>query len=395
MSGNPLISRLQDLSDGAISFPHANDKNSWPARGQVKTELGVVEVDVYIRSIGQSGRGRPTERRFQNPASVDARPILEPDGGYALLLGLWTESGDDRAIVVAMDAYRRLNRNTRFSLFMPLSLLQEAEKRGSAHSKSASGEILTAFRPHLIGSYVFQLVEQRANARTAPFPNHPNWDQYRKWNAAIAAEFFSSTSKNKLVYLDLDETALKRLGMSLELDTSDARKALTNSVKETLDVERSSGSLFHPHLVVLTRWRREKLGVPPPCLGLLAFFASIAEEMRADETFASTNYYGRLGVALGIEHTDDVKTLGRDFRSFSTVFWDALNSWLEDSEGKFGLPTAFAFDRRRFVSIPISQALVREKDRVRLVQCFDQLRTATRTAPSIFGYGASPCGLAP
>jgi hypothetical protein len=384
MPGKTPISKLQDLSGGVISFAHSDNNTSWPAHGHVETESGPVEVDVYIRSVGGSGRDRPSERRFQNPASIEARPIVEPDNGYALLLGLWTEDGDDHAVVVAMDAYRRLNRSTRFSLFMPLSLLRQADELGFAHWESASGEVLSAFRPQEIGSYVRQLVEHREDERTAPFPSHSNWNKYRKWNTAIASEFFSNASKDKLVYLDLDENALRRLGASLELATSDFRIELANSVRDTLDIERRSGSIFHPHLAVLSRWRKDDLEVPPPCLGLLAFLASVAEEMRADETFASTNYYGRLGAALGIEHEDDIRTLGRDFRAYSTFFWDALNSWLEESDGNYGLPTAFAFDRRRFVSIPISQALVREKDRIRLVQCFDNfgLRPGQRLASS-------------
>lgn len=384
MPGKTPISKLQDLSGGAISFSHADASSSWPARGRVETGFGPVDVDVYIQSIGGSGRDRPTERRFQNPASTADRPIVEPKTGYALLLGLWTEKGDDHAVVVAMDAYRRLNRNTRFSLFMPLSLLVKADNHGQAQSENANGEILYAFKPEHIGSYVDKLVGDREEAKTAPFPSTSSWDSYRDWNYAIADHFFSTSSKNKLVYLDLDDKALTSLGQTLALDTSDLRQELTDAVLQTLDIERRGGSIFHPHLSVLSRWRKGVANRSPPCLALLAFFASIAEEMRADESFASTNYYGRLGLALGLESEDEIRTLGRDFRTYSTVFWDALNSWLEEADGEFGLPTAFAFDRRRFVSIPISQALVREKDRIRLIQCFDNfgLRPGQRLASS-------------
>ncbi|HKY35320.1 MAG TPA: ATP-binding protein [Polyangiaceae bacterium] len=132
--------------------------SGWPSVGVVRLATEAVPITAYIRAIGRSGRSRPTERRFQNPANRDTRVIREPEKGYALLLGFWDEQGEGRAVVVAMDAYRRVNQNTRTSLFMPLALLEEAADTGHAEHRSHSGEVVYAFRPQNLPAYVERLM---------------------------------------------------------------------------------------------------------------------------------------------------------------------------------------------------------------------------------------------
>jgi hypothetical protein len=130
----------------------------WPAEASVLLPTGPVPVSIYIRGISRSGRQRPMERRFQNPAEKEDRLIKEPKEGYALLLGLWDEQGDQRAVVVAMDAYGRMGQDTRVSLFMPLALLEEAADTGYAEHRSQSGETIYAFRPQNLAAYVERLM---------------------------------------------------------------------------------------------------------------------------------------------------------------------------------------------------------------------------------------------
>jgi hypothetical protein len=118
---------------------------SWPAHAVYATASGEVPLAIHVRTIGGSSRGNPEERRFQNPAQ--RTPIENDPEAYALLLGLWLEQGEQRAVIVAMDAYRRIDRSTRFSLFMPLSLLETAADTGFATHENNKGEVLYAFRP--------------------------------------------------------------------------------------------------------------------------------------------------------------------------------------------------------------------------------------------------------
>jgi hypothetical protein len=138
----------------SISDPGAG----WPSRGTLRLDGQAHAVDIYVRRIGGSSRGNPLERRFQNPAQRAA--IVDDPNRYELLFGIWEEQGDDRAVIVAFDAYRRIERTTRFSMFMPLSLLEEAADTGFATHENTTGETLYAFRPENIGRYIQKLVDE-------------------------------------------------------------------------------------------------------------------------------------------------------------------------------------------------------------------------------------------
>lgn len=145
----------------------------WPSVGTLETPSGVVPVEIYVRAVGRSGRGRPNERRFQNPAEKAGRAIRAPEKGYALLLGVWTEQGDERAVLVALDAYRRLEQSSRVSLFMPLALLEEAADTGYAEHRSHSGEALFAFRPENLGAHL-ERMSVEAGLKAAPAGPRPS-----------------------------------------------------------------------------------------------------------------------------------------------------------------------------------------------------------------------------
>lgn len=151
---------IETLARLAPDLEIAKHGRGWPAEGRIRLPAGLVPLAIYVRNIGRSGRNRPAERRFQNPANKANRGIHAPADGYAVLLGVWAEQGDARAVLVAMDAYRRLNQETRVSLFMPLSLLEEAADTGYAEHRSHSGEVLTAFRPEGLSRYIERLMTE-------------------------------------------------------------------------------------------------------------------------------------------------------------------------------------------------------------------------------------------
>jgi hypothetical protein len=90
------------------------------------------------------------ERRFQNPGQK--RPITAPSGTVPILLGIWEDAA--APVLVGMDANSRIGRETRFSLFVPLHLLQSAQNKGWAEHFSESGERIIAFSPTLLPIYV-------------------------------------------------------------------------------------------------------------------------------------------------------------------------------------------------------------------------------------------------
>jgi len=149
-AGMDSSSLLQHLIGGQLEISRL--ETAWPTRARLQVDGQSFEVDIYARVVGGSSRGNSLERRFQNPSQQS--PIVDDPERYELLFGFWTEQGEARAVIVAFDAYRRMGRTTRFSLFMPLSLLEQAADTGFAAHENSKGETIYAFRPENLGRYV-------------------------------------------------------------------------------------------------------------------------------------------------------------------------------------------------------------------------------------------------
>ena len=143
------LAALEGLLHGLLNVDAP--ENYWPAKGHLVAGEERLQVDLYARIISGTGRNE-AERRFQNPPSDGAIHLVADRP--ALLLGLWLEQGADRCVLVAFDAYRRADRTTRFSLFMPLTLLEQAADTGFATHITGSGETLYAFRPENAARYM-------------------------------------------------------------------------------------------------------------------------------------------------------------------------------------------------------------------------------------------------
>jgi hypothetical protein len=176
--GPETIEALRGLLDGALVVHDAG--SGWPATATLTVGQHKVELDLYSRAVGGSARNNPLERRFQNPDGKVA--IRRPHDRYALLLGLWQEQGENRSVIVAFDAYRRIGKNTRFSLFMPLALLEQAADTGYATHVTTSNETLFAFRPEKAATYL------EAFFREAPWGDLGPTTQSTAVRPAIAAE---------------------------------------------------------------------------------------------------------------------------------------------------------------------------------------------------------------
>ena len=209
-------------------------------------------------------------------------------------------------------------------------------------------------------------------------------DAYRVWNAAVATALFTEANRDKPVYLDIEESAIAQMADCCGAEGI-PRDALLSAVQGVLNQPQGSHNMFFWPKSWTASWLADGRRDEPPFLALLASFSLAAEDMRSDGGFASHNYYARLAHVLGVAADDETALahLRRDFAEESHRFWDALNTWLLDQEGRFGLPTAYAFDRRVHVSIPISQGLVREADRAHLPELFAAYRLQPRQRISI------------
>ena len=198
------------------------------------------------------------------------------------------------------------------------------------------------------------------------------WLEYQSWNDALAEHFFGGAFAGRPVYLDVEDDVLDVIGH--RLGAGMGTSGFCAAVAATLNWDR--GRVFTSHRDAYVVWEEAGRQGPPPTIALLCFFTVAAERMHADEQLASHNYYGRLNELAAIDRSDrraEAK-LKRDYRAQAQGLWSGLNRWLLQANGRYGLPTAYSFDRRVNVGAPMSQALVRAADRERLRDMFRTLR---------------------
>ena len=204
-------------------------------------------------------------------------------------------------------------------------------------------------------------------------PTPEAWSRYARWCAALAEVLFPEREDVQAVYLDLEDEVLVQLGQALGLDggPDEIQDDLVNTVSATLFRCCTPSELFAKHTSQVTVWARSgQTDEHPPHLPLLAAYSLAAERMAAADGMNANNYYGRLAPLLGLE--DRAEVVKTAYRRVAESHWTTLNRWLEDQEGRRGLPTAYTLsaDSHRYVSLAVSQALVRAADRVRLHRFF-------------------------
>jgi hypothetical protein len=154
---DPLL-RIAELAGESV-LKIDDPLTGWPGLVTINGSDSQIRVAMHVGPIGLSHRGRDdVERRFQNPGKN--HPVVAIEGTVPLLIGLWDEG--DRPVLVGMEATRRLGRDTRQSLFIPLWLLQRAEQLGWAEHYSTTNERIIGFAPALLPIYV-ELTRHKAS----------------------------------------------------------------------------------------------------------------------------------------------------------------------------------------------------------------------------------------
>lgn len=126
--------------------------SGWPSIVQVQTSGGITPVALHGGQFAlRSYRGRDDlERRMQNPGQD--HPVVRVTNAVPVIVGLWDE--EDRPILVAFDAERRVGKATRQSFFGALPHLRVAASQGWTSYKSGSDEEVFAFWPQLLPAYI-------------------------------------------------------------------------------------------------------------------------------------------------------------------------------------------------------------------------------------------------
>nr|WP_046283352.1 hypothetical protein [Mycobacterium sp. UM_NZ2] len=201
-----------------------------------------------------------------------------------------------------------------------------------------------------------------------PTQSNSKWDEYLRWNAAIADVIYPFGNDAAPAYMDLEADELAAIAEQAEHNGPDPDKALTKAVREVA-VDWDDTLHLQPLEFRTSAWQgRNNNEAPPPCLAFLAVSVLAAEDMgQSEERLAANAYYPRLARRLGVPEGD--RSVETQYRRHAEFFWQCLDTWLTDHDGNRGLPTAYALTHR-YVGLPMSQALVRAGDRRKFPEMF-------------------------
>lgn len=221
------------------------------------------------------------------------------------------------------------------------------------------------------------------------------YDTYRRWNEQLNQYFLSENNAGRPLYLDPDDGLFAHLENRFRLEPGTGRDQFLAMIRAILGDPDTRETLFERVEVDLSRWEKDagdrrgatelqEMAFPPPVTSLLAMTVLAAQEMDESSSsgkyISSTNYYEHLRkvLALGEEHKEKLR---RDF-VVTEKFWESFSWWLDEMDGRFGLPSARATSSQRYVGLPVSQALVRAADRRALRRMFHQYGLAPGSALS-------------
>ena len=212
--------------------------------------------------------------------------------------------------------------------------------------------------------------------------NHPRlsfWrnlsGRYQEWNAAIASEFLGNQYSGRRVLLYVDEEKVKLIAESMHKRMQDPVEDFCAAIIENLDINDTN--IFNRFIWPTRLWNdyidagRIERDTAPPFLALLALLVLAATRMDRSETLGvnDANYYVRLRQILGLSVSESGQPGG--FGQISDLFWPMLEQWLKrDNRGRLGLMPDRYSERRRFVSRPINQCVIRNVDRNRFPDFF-------------------------
>lgn len=200
-----------------------------------------------------------------------------------------------------------------------------------------------------------------------------DWQEYVRWNDVVADVLCPERDEATPSYLDVEDSKIAEIGERLNIDADSVVDQLVEVVGRTID-DDSYANGFAQHLERVRVWRERKRTDIYPAVATLAVFSLAAERMAAGSGMSANNYYGRLADLLG----RDKERLMRSYMSVAEPLWAGLNLWLATLAGRRGTPTAFALGKR-FIGLPLSQALVREADRRKLAGFFAEFDFAPRS----------------
>lgn len=212
-----------------------------------------------------------------------------------------------------------------------------------------------------------------------------------EWANALWEFYYPSSNRASPAYLSMDDEELlaiaSGLGLPLNLDIQTIKKDLANCVLDDLQLTQPA-SIVLARIVTLTRswFASSKTGLleitgAPPQLPFLAVTVLAAREL-GGESENSIAFYRKLMAVLGVREEFQGK-FQTAYRKDIEFLWGALNSALIHMNYARGVPTASSLTQR-YASIPISQSVIRLRDRRKLIGFFMDVDLGPDSIPSDF-----------
>jgi hypothetical protein len=197
-------------------------------------------------------------------------------------------------------------------------------------------------------------------------------------NEVISEIVYSEDKSGLPVHLDLDDDSIASIESLHGITPQMFRDQLVSAVGR-IHKNKDFLKIFSEFDEATRRWElKGDFLSTPPAMSLLAVLSIAADEMVSEENISANNYYLRLSKVLarsgGI--APDPNALGNNYRPHAVRLWKSLITWLEAWQGDRGKPTiplpgeTSDNDARKYIRMPISQALLRESDRTNLYKMF-------------------------
>ena len=207
------------------------------------------------------------------------------------------------------------------------------------------------------------------------------------WAEALWERYYSQKQHGAPVYLGIDDDELLEIGQRVGnfLTPKEAKASLVREVLGKIQVDQTQSLVFSRFITGARAWyeenrRKNPADVSaPPHLPFLALTVLAARNLGSEDS-KGLAFYKFFIETLGLPdiYLEKVRSA---YMSDIEDLWKYLNSLLVAIGGARGIPTATSITNR-YVSIPMSQAVIRSRDQAKLTEFFADADLKPSSLPS-------------
>ncbi|QEQ01347.1 hypothetical protein FFX45_08100 [Thermosynechococcus sp. CL-1] len=200
---------------------------------------------------------------------------------------------------------------------------------------------------------------------------------YSDWNASIISYFTQNVPYGTKIYLSLDDDTLGKIGNSFNRDCNH-ESWVTNFCQAVRDVVVKGEGIDLETVSGLDDWGY------PKGVAFLGIMVLAANQMAEDEDskLDETNYFSRFRQILNLPKDGQPSRpkglhIKQNEDAPEKVLWETWNRWLLE-QGFIPTAKEGSGKQRKYINYPISQSLLRNTDKDRLIRLFTKKQWQTR-----------------